>query len=124
MPEPVRRFIARHIHTLEQLEILLLLIDSSRAWSDQEIASTLRTTRESVRSRLSRLLGDGLVGASAGPSPTYRYQPRSEALDQDVQSLARCYRERRVAVISQIFAPDAERAALFADAFRIKKEDG
>ena len=123
LPEAVRKFIARHIHTLEQLEILLLLIENPRAWSDQDVAAALRTAPESARARLSRLLGDGLVSVTSGSAPKYQFKPRTDALDRDARALVQCYRERRVAVITQIFAPEGGRAALFADAFRIKKGD-
>ncbi len=123
MPEPVQRFIVRHIHTLEQLDILLLLLENPRAWSDQDIAVALRTTPESARARLSRLHGDGLVAVTTDSAPRYRYQARTDTLDRDARALAQCYRERRVAVITQIFAPTSGRAALFANAFRIKKGD-
>jgi predicted ArsR family transcriptional regulator len=124
LPEPVRRFILRHIHTLEQLEILLLLLESTpRAWADHEIAASLRTTPDSARTRLSRLHGDGLIALTADQPPKYLYKPRTDALAREARALATCYRERRVAVITQIFAPAGERAVLFADAFRIKKGD-
>jgi predicted ArsR family transcriptional regulator len=124
LPEPVQRFIVRHIHTLEQLEILLLLLESGpRAWTDQEISAALRTTPDSARSRLSRLLGDGLIAITADAPPKYLYKPRSDALDREARALAACYRERRVAVITQIFAPRTTQATLFAEAFRIKKGD-
>jgi predicted ArsR family transcriptional regulator len=123
LPDAVRKFIVRHIHTLEQLDILLLLLENPRPWTDQEIASALRTTPESARSRLSRLHGDGLVAVSSDSAPKFQYRPRTDALDRDARALAQCYREKRVAVITQIFAPSG-RAALFADAFRIKKGEG
>ncbi len=126
LPDQVRRFILRHIHTLEQLEIFLLLLESApRAWADVEIASTLRTTPDSARTRLSRLVGDGLISVTTDSAPKFLYKPRSEALDREARALATCYRERRVAVITQIFAPAGGQATLFAEAFRIKKgEDG
>jgi predicted ArsR family transcriptional regulator len=124
LPESVRKFIVRHIHTLEQLDILLLLLENPRAWSDQEIAAALRTAPESARARLSRLHGDGLVAISPDAAPKYLYKPRTEALDREARALAQCYREKRVAVITQIFAPGGGRATLFADAFRIKKGEG
>lgn len=121
----MRQFILRHIHTLEQLEVLVFLLESApRAWTDQEIASSLRTTPDSARTRLSRLHGDGLIAVTADPVPKHHYKPRTEALDRSARALLACYRERRVAVITQIFAPASERAVLFAEAFRIKKGDG
>jgi predicted ArsR family transcriptional regulator len=120
----VRRFILRHIHTLEQLEILVLLLESTpRGWTDQAIAASLRTNPDSVRTRLSRLVADGLVAVNAHSAPTYVYRPRTNVLDREARALLSCYRERRVAVITQIFAPAGQRAVLFADAFRIKRKD-
>ena len=104
--------------------MLLLLESAPRTWADADIAGSLRTTPESARTRLSRLHGDGLIAVTTDSAPKYFYKPRSEALDRDVRALAACYRERRVAVITQIFSPAGGRAALFAEAFRIKKGDG
>lgn len=118
----MRRFIVRHIQTLEQLEILVLLLESTpRTWTDQAIAASLRTNPDSARTRLSRLVGDGLVAVSADSAPKYVYKPRTDVLDREARALLSCYRERRVAVITEIFAPTAQRATLFADAFRIKR---
>lgn len=124
LPDHVRRFIQRHIHTLEQLEILLHLLESApRAWADFEIAASLRTTPDSARTRLSRLVGDGLISVTTDSAPKYLYKPRTDVLDREVRALAACYRERRVAVITQIFSPGGGQARLFAEAFRIKKGD-
>ncbi len=124
LPDQVRRFIARHIHTLEQLEVLVFLIESApRGWTDQEIAAGLRTNPDSARTRLSRLHGDGLIALTTDSAPKYFYKPRTDVLDREARALLASYRERRVAVITQIFAPTSERAALFAEAFRIKKGD-
>lgn len=123
LPDDTCRFIERHIHTLEQLEILRLLFeDPARSRSASELATELRTNVESARARLAPLVADGLV-AMTSPAATYRYRPASERLNQQVGQLLRCYRERRVAVITQIFAPPTAAARAFADAFRIKKGD-
>lgn len=123
LPDDVCRFIKRHIHTLEQLEILRLLFENpARSWSASELAAELRTNPESVRLRLGPMLTDGLT-AMTGPA-TYCYRPASARLDEQVGLLIGCYRERRVAVITQIFAPSGGAARVFAEAFRIKKGDG
>jgi hypothetical protein len=123
LPDGADRFILRHIRTLEQLEILLLMMATpSRAWSAHELASELRTNAESASTRLAELSGDGLVEPMGGAPPRYRYKPASEELDRGARALERLYRERRVAVITQIFSPAGDSARHFADAFRIKKE--
>ena len=123
LPDDVCRFIKRHIHTLEQLEILLLLFrDPGRAWSAAELATELRTNAESVRSRLGPMLSDGLALATSATPPTYRFASAA-GLNEQVRRLSQYYRERRVAVITQIFAPPSGAGRVFADAFRIKKGD-
>jgi hypothetical protein len=125
LPDDLCRFIERHVHTLEQLEILLLLFeDPARSWSASELARELRTNVESVCIRLAPMVTDGLTAMTSPSSPTYCYRPASERLDEQVGALIRFYRERRVAVITQIFAPPTGAARVFADAFRIKKGDG
>ena len=125
LPEDVCRFVERHIHTLEQLEILRLLVEHpARPWSASELARELRTNANSVHSRLLLLQAAGLTAPDSSAPPIYRYHPESERVDEQVRTLLHYYQERRVAVISQIYAPAAGAAHAFAEAFRIKKGDG
>jgi hypothetical protein len=124
LPDDLCRFIDRHIHTLEQLEILRLLFnDPARSWSASELAAELRTNAESVRARLAPMVTDGLTAMTSLAPPTYCYRPGSDRLNQQVVLLIRYYKERRVSVITRIFAPPARGARAFADAFRFKKGD-
>ena len=124
LPDDVCRFIKRHIHTLEQLEILLLLFrDPTRSWSAAALAAELRTNPESVRTRLGPMLTDGVAITIAATPPTYRFASQSPQLREQVRRVSQYYRERRVAVITQIFAPSSGAGRVFADAFRIKKGD-
>jgi predicted transcriptional regulator len=122
IPEDVERFIAEHVHSVEQLEILLLLHRTrARAWSPDEIARELRIDAGSAASRLEDLRARGLVAANG--SPTYVYAPTSLEGDSVVTKLATTYSERRVAVINLIFSKPAANIRSFADAFRLRKGD-
>lgn len=101
----VRQFIERHIRSVEQLELLLLLRRSAgRSWTAEEASRELRTRPSSVAPRLAELAGAGLVACSdaayAYPSPG----PREDVLSE----LERAYARYRARVISIIFSTPAE----------------
>jgi hypothetical protein len=124
LPEDVERFIAEHIHSVEQLEVLLLLQGSCpQPWDAERVARELRTSRQSAASRLDDLRARRLLSSNDG-SNAFFYAPASPELDRDVVSLRAAYAERRIAVINAIFAKPSERfdaMRQFADAFRIRK---
>jgi hypothetical protein len=56
--------------------------------------------------------------------PRYRFQPATEDLDRAVGSVAQAYLTRRVSVIEAIYSRSAASIRVFADAFRIRQEEG
>ena len=119
IPEHLRAFIRDQIHSIEQLEILLLLRRArNEQWSAELTARELRITTESAGDRLEDLVSRGLVARSDFVG-RFCYAPTTPALDQCVAELDRVYAERRVSVITLIFTkPDP--AQTFANAFRIR----
>jgi hypothetical protein len=125
LPEDVDRFLARHVDTIEQLEVLLLLHRLPAAdWTAEAVANALYIQPASAARRLAALADFGLLAAKSASAPTYRYAPQSAELDQTVGRLAETYRERRVAVITAIASRPMENVRAFSDAFRIRKKDG
>jgi hypothetical protein len=102
----VERFIAEYIHSVEQLEVLLLLYGSpSRAWTVAEVVAELRTAASSAVSRLEDLTVRGLVVKAPGLEPTFTYGgPRTPELDATIALVRETYAQRRIAVISAIFS--------------------
>jgi hypothetical protein len=123
LPEHVQAFIAEHITSVAQLELLLLL--RSRA-SDEldadEVARTLYTSPDMMAVQLAELEGHGLLVSRMDSTRVYRYQPRSAELKTTVSHLAEMYKERRVSVISAIYAGPVDRVRTFADAFKLRRE--
>lgn len=120
LPEDVRRFILRHIDSIEQLEVLLLLWQSpERGWAVDEVAQALCTRPPLVVRGLARLLGQGLL-REVDPG-CYQYAPRGRELHESVCLTAELYRERPVTVVAAIAARPAEPMRAFADAFRIRR---
>jgi predicted transcriptional regulator len=123
IPEGVRRLIAEHIHSVEQLEVLLLLRRTEgRSWTVDEVSNELVTQRDSVAERLEDLARRGFLARSGDPSPRYAYESGDEARDRDVDELADSYARRRVSVISLIFSKPSDTIRSFADAFRLRSD--
>jgi predicted transcriptional regulator of viral defense system len=118
----VERFVRAHIHSVEQLEVLLhLRAQAARAFTADELARELRIHAASAQDRLEDLKGRGLLASPEGGA--YRYQP-PPALAGDVDALARTYAERRVSVINLIFSKPSEGISTFADAFKLFGKKG
>jgi hypothetical protein len=123
IPDEVQRFIAANVHSVEQLEVLLLLHrDATRAWSADEVARELRIDAGSAEGRLADLCMRRLLVETSAPALAYRFEPATQALGRVVSSLATLYAERRVSVITLIFAKPTDTIRSFADAFRVRKD--
>lgn len=118
----VRLFIREHIHSVEQLEVLLLLRATGREWTALAVSQEIRTERSSAEARLKDLESRGFLTRSG---EGYAYKPKTEELGQKVSALASAYAERRYTVINQIFSNPVDRIRTFAEAFELrKKKDG
>lgn len=117
----LRQFIANHIKSVEQLEILCLLADEpSRSWSVVETYRRILSTEKSVQEGLQHFVAHELFAGEADSN--FRFSPKSAELNAAAIELVKAYRERRVAVIEMIYRKPAESAQHFADAFRLRKE--
>jgi DNA-binding IclR family transcriptional regulator len=120
LPADVHRFLHDHIESVEHLEVLLLLSRTpERGWSASEVAETLYSHPSSIRLRLARLLGQGLLREIE--EGCYKYAPRTVELHATVHRVAECYHERRVAVITLIASKPLDNVRAFSDAFRIRR---
>ena len=86
VPTSVRGFIASHIVSVAQLEVLLLLrAAADKQWTATEVARALVTQPEAAAGWLEDLRRRGLASESDG---RYRYTPANDELDQIVDDLA------------------------------------
>lgn len=117
----LRGFILEEIHSVEQLEILLLLAAKREiSWTPEEVAKELRTNVNSATRWLQHLKNRKFLQDS------YRYQPANSELEAKVEGLRSLYSQRRVSLIELIFNKPVSRVQSFANAFRVKedKKDG
>ncbi len=118
-----RAFIASHVESVMQLEVLLLLSGQrGRARTPAELAQDLRIDPAWVEAQLKAMAGKGLLETTDGSPPDYRYAPRTPELDAAVADLAKAYADRRVTVIGLIFSKPVDKIRSFADAFRLRKD--
>lgn len=116
------RFIAQHVSSIEQLEVLLLLREQrTRDWSAAEVTRELRSAETSIAGRLAELAARHLIAADAQQPPRYRAADPDTDTATVLDQLAADYRQRRLAVINAIYAPRPGPIRSFADAFRLAK---
>jgi len=123
IPEEVKRFMTEYIHSLFQLETLLLLYEKKEVdWSIEDTDRQLHMGSQLAGNLLADLHARGLLSLRETPEPLYRYSPSSVQLDQAVSALAMTYKERRVSVISFLFSRPLDKVRSFADAFRFRRD--
>jgi predicted ArsR family transcriptional regulator len=116
----VKQFIISHINSIEQLEILLLLAETRRAWSVVELADKICTTPDSARNRIDALQKAGLVSIAAVNPPSYVFQPATRELADAVTHLSQEYRERRISIVNLIYSQPIQNIRTISDAFRLR----
>ena len=121
LPPAVRHLLSRHVQSVEQLEVLLLLRNApQRAWTAAEVYDVVRSSQSSIAARLKTFTADGFLSEEAGPPQTYRYAPKDDNLRAALDQTAAAYQTSRVRVIEAIFAPEVDPVQSFADAFKLR----
>lgn len=123
--DSVRRFLAAHIHSVEQLEVLLLLHrEAGREWSAREVSAALASHPHSAESRLLDLRSRGLVTARESSGELLYRSAQDPARAPVVGALAAAYAERRTSVITLIFSKPIDSVRTLADAFIVRPPGG
>lgn len=118
----LRQFVARHIHSVEQLEVLLLLKRTpDREWTVEEVSREISTSRYSAEGRLMDLAARGLIASRQHDQELRFVYGQGGADDAMVIELARVYAERRTSVITMIFATPEDSITTFSNAFRLRQ---
>jgi hypothetical protein len=119
IPRSIRKFIARHIDSVGQLEALLLLrAGPGEGWTVGRVAGRLYVGEQEVTEMLERLCHDGLLVRT---DEAYRYCCGTEELQHMVDELADLYARQLIPITNMIHAK-SRRIRQFADAFRFRKD--
>jgi hypothetical protein len=123
LPESVQRLVAQRIDSVEMLQVLLALYDDSgRTWTAAQAAQAASLDSVAATRQLVLLRQRGFLTVEMADDAAYRYGPPEEVRDA-VDDLVKCYRARPLEVLSLIAARPLRRLRMFADAFRLRRED-
>lgn len=115
----VRRFVDRHINSVEQLELLLLLRRrAGQTFTPDAASRELRTAPASAAARLDELARAKLLRRDGD---AYVYAQSNE-LDRVLQAVESAYGSYRTRFISMIFEKPAGPLRDFADSFRLRRD--
>jgi hypothetical protein len=121
LPQSVDRFLRGSLHSVWELELLLLLHGQrGRSSTADALVHDLRASIAIVGTALGTLQLLGLIERTADDS--YRYAPASPELDQLVGELATAFAGSPVSVTEAILSAPSSSIRTFADAFKIKKD--
>ena len=113
------RFIGSSFRSVWALELLLLLKREPKAWSRDELVSTLRASDLVVTKAIDELVAAGFLSVEG---QGIRYMPVSDDIADHVKQVAKLYSARPDAVRRAIVSAAASGATAFADAFRLRKD--
>lgn len=116
----VREFIEQHVDSVEKLEILALLLETTpRAWTPAEVNARLHSSQSSIERRLHDLCEKGFISCSNG---LYGFPGVLLEQQELVADVIKTYKLKRIRVIEMIFSRPTQKLRTFSDAFRIRKD--
>lgn len=122
--DEIKAFIAEYFNSVEQLEVLLLVLRTApREWTDTELSKELYISPEAAADRLLYFHNLGFLVVSEHAERSYRYQPTNSRLDRLTRGLEEAYNQRRVRIINLIYSNPLDRIRSFADAFKFRKDE-
>jgi hypothetical protein len=123
IPDSIRSFIAEHVGSLVQLELLLLLAaDPAKGWSPEESAQALFVAPDATYGLFEAMRAQGLCVTLADDATRYSLAPASSERQALLKTLAELYRTRRLTITDLIFKGPVEKYQRFANAFRFRRE--
>ena len=121
LPQEVRSLVGRHLHSVGELDLLMLLhSDPERAWSPEEVCETLQCPASWASLQLEALRAAGLAAESGG---RWRWAAATPELERAADALAEAYRTRKADVVRLVFSQPSRDLQAFSDAFRLRPDE-
>lgn len=123
IPSSVKEFLHKYIDSVDKLEILRVISSQPSAhFTSLSLAKTLNAPVEEIERHLAALQSHTLLTTTGTDPVAWKYGAGSPEIDQQLQALMKTYLERPVTLI-KLVSDNQRKLRLFADAFRLKKED-
>jgi hypothetical protein len=124
LPAVVLTFVADHLRSLEELQLLMTCMHAGDRWWDaSSVARELGVSPPAARRALDHLASRNLLDIRITGDVRYQFRPGTQALREAAQATAAAYRTNPVAVIGLVAGTTRRSILDFADAFRIRKDD-
>lgn len=123
LPASVQELVHARIDSLEMLQVLLLIHGRpEQSWNYATVRDSVSMDEASISGALVKLRQRGFLSVEISDDTLYRYSAAGE-LAAAVDDLRDCYRARPLDLASLIASRPQQRLRLFADAFRIRKDE-
>jgi hypothetical protein len=116
------QFMAKHIASLEELELLAAMVDTPfRWWDAPALSRELGIPRAVAGTLLERFAAANLLDIRVTEDVRYQFRPGTRELHDGAVALAGAYRKRPAALIQHLSGMTRPGVRDFADAFRIRR---
>lgn len=121
----VLEFVANHVRSLEELQLLIAVIHApDRWWDAQTAARELVMPMTTARRALDHLAARNLLDIRITAELRYQFRPGTEALRSAARAFVTAYDAEPEALVALVAKKTPPRHARdFADAFRIRRDD-
>jgi hypothetical protein len=117
-------FLGAHVASLEELEVLVLLVVSSGRWWDATtISRELGLTPTRARSTLDAFAAHNLLDIRITEDVRYQFRPGTPELEAAALAVAAEYQRAPAAVVHAVASAAPRSVRDFADAFRIRRDE-
>jgi DNA-binding IclR family transcriptional regulator len=120
----VLAFLAAHLSSLEQFQLLLHLMQAEdRWWDSQTVARELAIPAGDAHAALDHLAKHNLLDIRITGDVRYRFSPGTAELEAGARACAEEFRRVPVEVLAAVTRGGPTSVRDFADAFRIRRDD-
>ena len=124
LPPFVLGFMASHIRSLEELQLLMALIQSPDRWWDANTAARELVMAPGVARRaLDHFAASNLLDIRITGDVRYQFRPGTDDVRRAALACYDAYRADPLAMIQRVSAGTRGAIRDFADAFRIRRDD-
>ena len=121
---PVLAFVADHVRSLEELQVLIAVVQMpDRWWDATSAARELGIAAPAARRALDALAGRNLLDIRITGDVRYQFRPGTDALRAAAIATEDAYRTNPLGVVQLVTQTGKRGLRDFADAFRIRRDD-